>query len=221
MKTIAITIAALALASQSAQAQTLNLNEIYASHSGTDDREMMELIGTPAVKLDGYMVLIVEGDSSNPGTLDRAWDLTGNTMPPDGYFVLGDDAVTNVDMKIGASNRIENGTDTFYLVKTSDPSKIIAMVGTDLDPDGDLKTTIPGLATIVDIIAMADGGITSGDKIYDGAQQLGPDGTFLPAGVFRDGDFPDKWCDGIWHDLDYVADANAMRTPGTKNSKCA
>ncbi|MCA8955914.1 MAG: hypothetical protein KDC87_07560 [Planctomycetes bacterium] len=204
--------ASLALASL-ASAQTIQINEIYASHAGTDTDEFIELKGTPNMKLDGYMVLVVEGEGTGAGTLDRAWDLTGLTMPNDGYFVLGDDTVTNVDFKLGASNAIENGTETFYLVKTTNQTAIIGAVNSNLDPDGDLKTTIPTLATIVDIVAMVGGGAT--DKVYDGATKVGPDGTFFPAGIYRAADA--TWCGGFL-DFDNTANTNAPRTPGAINT---
>ena len=89
------------------------LNEIYASHAGTDDQEMIELIGTPGMSLDGYAVAIVEGQDPSDGILDGLWDLSGYAMPGDGYFVLGNTAVTTLDLDIGADNIIENGTETF------------------------------------------------------------------------------------------------------------
>jgi hypothetical protein len=55
----------------------VHLNEIYASHSGTDTLEFIELVGPPGSSLTGYLVLIVEGEGAAAGTLDRAWDLTG------------------------------------------------------------------------------------------------------------------------------------------------
>jgi hypothetical protein len=202
---------------QAANAQKLRINEIYASHTGTDDMEFIELKGTPLLKLDGYMVLVVEGDSTGAGTLDRAWDLKGLSVPADGYFVLGDTAVSAKDFDIGASNRIENGTDTFYLVKTGDASKITALLGKKIvDPNNPAKTTIPSLATIWDIIGMVDGGITGTDKTFDGAKNLGPDGNYLPAGVYRTSDL--MWCETGWLDFDDVANTNAPSTAGAKNT---
>ena len=195
------------------------LNEIYASHAGTDDMEFIELVGPPGASLDAHAVLIVEGDSSNPGTLDRVWDLSGLSIPASGYFVLGDTAVSPNDYDLGASNTIENGTETFYLVQSCDIAGLTALIGTDIDPDGDLITLIPTLATIVDIIAMVDGGFGSGDLVYDGAATVGPDGTFLPAGIFRGGDYPSGWCDSFL-DFDDVANLDLPRTPGAANGVC-
>ncbi|KAA3608752.1 MAG: hypothetical protein DWQ01_11630 [Planctomycetota bacterium] len=199
---------------------TLNFNEIYASHSGVDDREFIELIGVPGLDLDGFMVLIVEGDGLAAGTLDDAWDLTGFLVPADGYFVLGDAIVANADFIIGPDNIIENGTETFYLVKTSNPAAILALVGTSVDPEGDGATEIPCLVDdLVEVVAMTDG--DTGDRVYDGALSisLGPDGSFFPAGIFRGNDFPNPWC-ADFLDFDPIANANEPRTPGLPNSPC-
>lgn len=200
----------------SATAQiTMQINEIYASHTGADDMEFIELKGTPKLKLDSYMILIVEGDGSNAGTLDRAWDLSGEVMPDDGYFVFGDSGVANVD--VVKSGSIENGTDTFYLVRTKDVAKIIALLGTDMDPSGTGKTIISTLASIVDLVAMIDSGVAGGsDRTYDNAQELGPDGKYLPAGVYRALDL--NWCDTGWLDFNDVANTNAPSTAGAINT---
>ena len=86
-----------ALLASAANAQQINFNEIYASHTGIDDQEYIELIGTPGMSLAGYMVLIIEGDSALAGTLDRAWDLTGYSVPSDGYFLMADPIVPGLD----------------------------------------------------------------------------------------------------------------------------
>jgi hypothetical protein len=210
---------AVSVMTSSALADGPHLNEIYASHTGTDDMEMIELIGTPGSSLTGYMVLVVEGDSSNPGTLDLAFDITGLSFGAgDPYFVLGNSGVVGLDLDIGASNIVENGTETFYLVKTANPAGITALVGTDIDGDADLVTDIVqlGLGEIVDCVAMIDGGFGSGDFVYDG-----PDGTFLPAGIYRNGDFPGSWCSRVFLDFDDVTNLSEPRTVGATNSTCS
>jgi hypothetical protein len=215
-------LATLTLLPSTAAAQGLALNEIYASHSGTDDQEFIELVGAPGSSLDGVMVLIVEGEGPAAGTLDRAWDLSGLTVPSSGFFVLGDTAVVPTpDFDLGASNSIENGTETFYLVETSDTAAISALLGTQTDPEGDLVTVIPTLATILDLVGMVDPDFGSTDFVYDGAQPIGPDGSFFPAGIFRGLDAPNSWCPDSFLDFDPVANANETRTPSAQNVNCA
>ena len=220
-RTITTLTAALALGAI-ASAQTININEIYISHIGTDDQEFLELKGTASMSLDFLMVLVVEGeDGSTLGQLKRAYPLTGYTMPVDGYFVLGDDAVTNLDMSVGATNTLENGTETFYLVDAADQpgvDAIVALVGTVVDLGGSV-TSIPTMSTIIDIIGVVEQNYYTGlDQVYDGAVPLGPYGSFFPGGVFRGNDL--NWCDTTW--LDYDDDINLVqpRTPGTANGGC-
>ena len=169
----AVGVAIAALGSASAQAQDLYLNEIYASHASTDDQEFIELYGTGGASLDDIMVLIVEGDGGGAGNLDRAWDLSGNVMPGDGYFVLGVDAVANNDFNIGTDNQVENGTETIYLLAAANVGAVTSLLGSDLDSDNDgvydAGLEISGLGTILDVVAMVDSGYGSGDQVYDGA----------------------------------------------------
>ena len=94
---------------------------------------------------------------------------------------MGDTAVAGVDFDIGASNRIENGTETFYLVIAPDPAAIVALEGANLDANMDGRADIECLGLdIREMVAVTDG--DTGDRVYDGGLQntLGPDGTFMP-----------------------------------------
>jgi hypothetical protein len=206
----------------------VHFNEIYASHSGTDTLEFIELIGVPGLSLSGYMVLIVEGEGASAGTLDRAWDLTGFSIPPSGYFLMGNTAVVPKDFDISAtpappspSDRIENGTETFYIVFTANPASVLALIGTQLDPEADGVLRMPCVVQrIVEVVGMYDGSV--GDRVYDDAAPvtLGPDSAgFFPAGIYRGLDFPNPWCQA-YLDFDPIANLNQPRTPGTMNSPC-
>ena len=220
LKTPLAAAAALALAAPSAMADGPFLNEIYASMAGTDNVEFIELYADVGTSLAGIVVLVVEGEGANAGTLDRVWDLTASGAMTSNYFTLGNTA-TSPDFDIGASNSIENGTETIYVVRTNDVAALLALQGTNIDPDGDLVTAIPGIATIIDIIGMAEGGVAAGtDFIYDGAGKVGPDGTFFPAGIFRDLDFPNSWCSESFLDFDPIANASEPSTQGAMNSPC-
>ena len=194
-----------------ASAQTVFFNELYISHTGTDTEEFIELVGPPGLSLDGFMVLEVEGQVPVNGILDRAYDLTGYSIPSSGYFVLGNTSVSP-DYGTGTQDSFENGTETFYVVETLNTSNITSLLGMNVDPDGDLVTEIPNLATIHDLIAMTD---DPADPNYDGAQVLGPDGSFFPAGIYRGGDYPGAWCADF---LDFFLGGD--RTPGAANQSC-
>jgi hypothetical protein len=224
--------AALLGAASGASAQ-VTLNEIYISHTGTDTAEFIELKGAPGTSLAGYMVLVVEGDGAAAGTLDRAYNL-GNAaspvIPASGYFVISNNGATiqgqpvQQNFSTGVANdALENGTDTFYLVQTANPAAITALVTTNIATG--TTTSIPSLATILDIIAVIDPPPATGaDVTFDGATVLGPEvtatGTFLPAGIYRP-------CDGAFSNtlfLDFDPNSAAPvrpPTPGAINGGCA
>jgi len=195
------------------------LNEIYVSHSGFDDQEFIEIVGTPGTPLGGYVVVVVEGDSSSSGfgNVDRAVDLSSTGIPTSGYFVLGDTQVPNVNLVVGSSNIYENGTETFYLIQSANPGAITSLVGTNVVVTGTTTTTLGTLGTIVDLVGLTDGDL--GDQNFDNAPVLGPDGFFLPAGIFRDLDYPGSWCN-MWLDFNDQANFNLPRTPGAPNGPC-
>lgn len=195
--------------------QDLSLNEIYISHTGTDDHEFVELIGTPGTSLDNVLVLVVEGDNTVKGNLDRVWDLTGNVMPADGYFVLGDNAVANLDFSTGNSNTIENGTETIYLLLATDPAAVDALLGDNVS-NGDGTTSLPGMGTLLDIVGVRDDDFST-DETYDGALTIGPDGSNVPAGIYRSTDAPNYWGESDFLDFDDVAGTNMIQTPGEAN----
>ena len=218
---------ALALTASHANAQ-IALNEIYASHSGVDNLEFVELRGMAGMSLDDHMILVVEGQCPSCGTLDRAFDLSGLSMPGSGYFVAGNTAVTPNDFDIGPDNIIENGTETVYLVDAGSPGGVAAVnarQGTNVawPPTADNTATITVLSTsttILDVIGLWDGDVND-VPAYDTNQAIGPDGTFLPAGIFRDEDSPNDWCDMNFLDFDPVTNMDRPRTPGAMNSSCA
>lgn len=217
--------ALLALTASHAQAQVV-LNEIYASHVGWDDLEFLELKGPPGDSLDNLMILVVDGDSQFCGILDRAFDLSGLTVPMSGYFVAGDWNVVPQDFYLALDNAFENGSETFYLVDAGTPAGVAAVqarIGTNVAwpptcASGSGVTVLSTSTTILDVVAMSDGGAS--EAFYDGAVVLGPDGLFFPAGIFRDEDYPNAWCNTNWLDFDPVANANRPRTPGTMNTSC-
>ena len=100
---------------------------------------------------------------------------------------------------------------------------ITALKGTNVDADGDLITDIATAAgvRIIDIIGVVDKHYPATDKIYDSAAPLGPRGSYLPAGVFRDeSTATSAWCNSTFLDFDVAANANAIRTPGAPNTTC-
>ena len=95
---------------------TLVINEIDADQSGADSAEFVEIYdgGIGNVSLDGYVVVFFNGSSD---TAYEAFDLDGYATDADGYFVLGNPGVANVDLTFepGSGGALQNGADAVAL----------------------------------------------------------------------------------------------------------
>jgi predicted extracellular nuclease len=149
------------------------INEVLASHSGTDDTEYVELYGTPGTSLLGLSIIVVEGDASVAGTIDRRFDFKAfHEIGANGFFLLGNCA--GVPSNYGetpdasiSTNDLENSSLTVALVETSSIS----------------GGSVTGSEVVRDAVALTDGG--AGDTFFFGAPVIGPDGPFFPAGARR------------------------------------
>jgi hypothetical protein len=200
-----------------------DFNEIYINQTGTDDREFIELIGTPSASLDGVCVLGIEsnGGSTIQGTVDLVVCLDGQTIPGDGYYVLGNDAVIDLDISLGATNSLENSSTTFFLISGANTATVTALDGVDLDTDDDgtfdAAMAPADFGTVEDSIAVIDDDENS--VTFGAAAVRGPQGLNMPSGVYRGNDAPNDWC---FHYLDFDPDINLNepQTPGFSNSAC-
>ena len=92
------------------------LNEVLASHSGTDDTEFIELFGTAATILSGLSVIVVEGDSFSPGTIDRRFDFKPfHALGSNGFFLIGNCGGVPAEYGVTPDASISNN----YLENTS------------------------------------------------------------------------------------------------------
>ncbi len=89
------------------------INELDADTAGTDTQEFVELYdgGTGNTSLDG-LVLVFYNGSNNQSY--RTIDLSGQTTNAEGYFVVGNQDVPNVNIVI-PSNGLQNGADAVAL----------------------------------------------------------------------------------------------------------
>ncbi len=116
MKKIIFTLALL-LAGTYSFSQTVFINEVDADQTATDTEEFIELkTANPNQSLDGYIVVLYNGSSD---TSYNAIDLTGFSSDANGFFIIGGDAVTGVDIPLGASNVIQNGADAIAIYQDS------------------------------------------------------------------------------------------------------
>ena len=175
---VAITVLLIAGPKQASTAtgDPVLLNEVLASHAGTDNTEFIELFGTPATSLSGLSVIVVEGDSFGPGTIDRRFDFKPfHALGSNGFFLIGNcggvPAIYGVTPDASIfSNYLENSSLTLALVETASLS-------------GGVGTSVTGGEVVSDAIALNDGG--AGDMFFFGSPVVGPDGSFFPAGARR------------------------------------
>lgn len=188
-------IAALAGIAASANAG-VTINEVLGSTASTDS-EFIELYNTTgaAVDLTGWSIELWDSDADTAGFMGSdggaPFALTGS-IAAGGYFTLGNAQAQaligfSADMTIG-SNSIENGSYTMILRDAS-------------------SALVESLLVIDNVADVANDG--SAAIIADAT--VGPDGTFLPAGVYRLGDGNAAW--GI---LEFDQ-APASATPGAAN----
>jgi len=196
------------------------MNEVLATRDGgADDMEFVELLGTPFGTLDGFSVLLIEGQTASKGSIDRIIPLDGHGMDADGYFVLGDsDGSLFPDLVVGGSNIFENGSETFLLVRDL-PGGVA--VGQDVDADNDgLADPAFNLGTIVDAIGLVGGSGYPDYAVYYGAPEVGPQAGLFPAGAARIPNGVDTDTTAEWQYLSRVldgSDGGVPITPGAAN----
>ncbi|MDR5700974.1 ExeM/NucH family extracellular endonuclease [Agromyces aerolatus] len=198
-------------AAESALAEHPVINEFSASTAGTDV-EYVELLAAPGADLSTYRVLEIEGDAPVFGVVDEV--ISFGAPDADGRALASLPA-----------NALENGTMSLLLVT----GEGFPALGTDLDADDDGVIDDTSGLTVVDSIAVHDGG--AGDRAY-GPVTLGVsyDGQpFAPGGASRIPDGVDADATGDWvrNDFDLagipgqtgtLTDGEAVNTPGAENT---
>ena len=109
MKTFLTALAvAVTLLGYSQNTATFVFNELNIDNpGGADDAEFIELYGTPGASLDSLVLVLFEGSNN---LSYEAFDLDGYFLDNNGFFVLGNAAVVNVDFVIPDAT-ISNGAD--------------------------------------------------------------------------------------------------------------
>jgi hypothetical protein len=92
----------------------VRINEFMYDNVGTDAGCFIELYGPSGLSLNGWQLIMVNGYN---GTDKKIIDLTGHSIPTNGFFVIAQDAtVPEYDM-IDALADFENGPDNIHLRK--------------------------------------------------------------------------------------------------------
>ncbi len=152
------------------------INEMVVSTTG-DDREFVEFVGTPGQSLDGFSLLEVR----NGGQIDTVLDLAGLTIGDNG-FLLGTSPVAESVLGVTGNFQINNNTftnasQTYLLVEG-----FSGMSGDDIDTDNDGVVDTILWTAISDSVAFID----NDNPLVYSEDVVGPDGSFLAPGGFRD-----------------------------------
>lgn len=160
--------------------QYLSFNEIVMSTPGTD-YEIIELAGIPGLSLSNLSILTVDQD----GQILIEFDLTGESIPADGFWLgANSEAGASVVEDYVLSTGMINNTTTFFLVDNFSGS-----VGDDLDTNNDGTLDVEPWDEIIDELGIIE---NVGENVFS-ATTFGPDGSFLPAGTYRNSDGCGTW----------------------------
>jgi hypothetical protein len=86
------------------------INEVRYDDEGIDFENFAELKGAPGASLDGYSLVGVNGSGSDYAVID----LSGHTIPPDGYFVVSQIDADYADL-VSVEADFRNGPDNIQL----------------------------------------------------------------------------------------------------------
>ncbi|MBC7773275.1 MAG: hypothetical protein H7210_12320 [Pyrinomonadaceae bacterium] len=186
-------ILAAAAGTSSVHAQAF-LSEIFINPPGTDNGfEALELTGTPGQSLSGWYILMIDGDSSNAGSVDQVINLSSQSIGANGLLLLRDAAsplVPNPDpatpvFVMDFSPDIENGTNTFVLGFGTPPALNADL---DTDNDGNIDAPLAGF-TAVDAVSLQENDNTpaDNDQYADdfGGTNIPADAGFNPDVLYR------------------------------------
>jgi PEP-CTERM motif-containing protein len=167
-----LTAAALMLPIAVGQTQgAILINEVSLNNEGADNgEEYFELISDTggAESMAGLTLLVIDGDSTSAGVIDKAFDLSSFSTGTNGLFLWRDSATVLAPAPDPATTLnvtdfvpdIENGSATFVLV-----SGFTGLTGDDLDTDnnGTIDIALPW-ASAIDAVGVKDSGAS--DDIY-------------------------------------------------------
>lgn len=169
----------------------LLINEIRIDQTGADNDEYFELIGgPPGAVLDDVTYLVIGDGTGQSGTIEAAIPLLGQTLGASGLLLAAESTFTLnptfFDVGPSALNFENSDNVTHVLVQG-----FTGAVGDDLDLDDDGVLDLMPLpwTSVLDAIGLVvDPTASSSEHFYGaslGGVDVGPDGTFVPAHVYR------------------------------------
>ncbi len=187
-----------------APASAVQINEIRIDNVGADVDEYVEFIGANNESLAGLTYLVIGDGATASGTIEFVLDLGALSLNGSGFLVIAEDTFTLGTADVVTDLNFENSDNVTHMIV----SGFTGANGDDLDTNDDCAFDVTPWTSIVDSIALVETFDipASGECVY-GADTVGPDGTFVPAHVFR--------CPGGFLIGDFTVGVND--TPGVAN----
>ncbi|MEO0837074.1 MAG: endonuclease, partial [Cyanobacteria bacterium J06642_3] len=157
------------------------INEIRIDQPSTDNDEFFELFGDANTSLDGLTYIVI-GDgaaAAGSGVIESVTDLSGQSFDDNGFFVAAESTFSLGTANLTTTLGFENSDNVTHLLVEN----FTGANGDDLDTDDDGILDITPFDSIVDSVALIET-VGSGEQVYSDTQ-VGPDGSFVPAHVFR------------------------------------
>lgn len=191
-------------------AQT-SINEIRIDQPDTDDDEYVELYRAGGGSLAGHHYLVLGDDAvGSSGVIEVAIDLSLQTIPVDGFFLIGEGTLTLAVPDLVTDLNFENSDNVTHMLVTG----FTGTEGEDLDTNDDGTLDVTPWMSVVDSIALVEvpnPPSAAGDEWTYGPT-IGPDGTFVPGHVYRNPDGNGSW------NIGQFAIPGGADTPGSSNS---
>jgi predicted extracellular nuclease len=168
-----------------ADTSDVRISEIRIDQPGDDDDEFFELSGPAGQSLDGLTYLVIGDGAGGSGVIEEVTKLDGSVIQPDGSFVAAETTFSLGPADLETLLNFENGENVTHMLV----SGFFGASSNDLDTDDDGTFDLTPWTSIVDSIALV-ATPDSGDRYY-GDATIGPDGSFVPGHVYRDGE-------GVW-----------------------
>lgn len=143
----------------------LLINELDPSMQGLDDREFIELIGSPNEDLSGLVVVVFNGSNAQS---NLTIDLSGFALDNEGFFLIGGPALTNADLTVNETNWLQVGQEAVAIfdADASDFPDGTPVTSTDILDAVVYGNNQPPLLSLLDVLS--PGGI----QLNESAQGL-------------------------------------------------
>lgn len=197
-----------------ASASAISINEIRIDQPSTDNDEYFELAGTPGESLDGMTYLVLGDGTGGSGVIEAVVDLTGLTIPADGYFLAAEStfALDPGQVDLTTTLNFENSDNVTHRLV----SNFTGAANDDLDTDDDGVLDIMPWDSVLDSIALVENldSPPTGTEWWYGPT-VGPDGSYVPGQVYRFPNGTGAWQIGAFDP--YPTEGEPDDTPGVAN----